>query len=254
MSRNYDLFGRMMEDIRALPSCSSLLKEDLLNEKFLLHRERLKSGTLDIYYAPFDYVNEDAKVALISVNPGWKQVEMAYRLARHQLGTGVPVKEMLRRVSIDAGITGPARIILIKMLDGLGLQEKLNIKSCSQLFREHDHLMHATSVVRYPVFINGRSYSGYNPGVLEHPALKKYVAETLSEELKATKNALIIPLGKSAARTLQWLIGNGLIERERCLMGFPHPSGANGFRKMQYEQKKEELTGMLKGWFGRQKK
>lgn len=251
MARSYDLFASMLPEIRALPQCRSLLKEDLLTDRFLLHRETYRGGALEIYYAPLEYVNEEAKVVLIGVSPGWKQMETAYRTARYCLEAGQPAEEVLRHVSADAGVMGPARANLVMMLDGIGLHEALDIRSCSQLFRDRAGLALTTFAVKYPVFVRGRDYPGHSPDVLEHPVLKKCLFNGLSEGLRAARDALLVPLGKSAARALQRLACEGYIGRERCLPGFPHPSGANGIRVRQYDLRREELARGIRGWFGK---
>ena len=55
------LFSRYAPYIAALPSRDFLTKDDLLVSTFLLHKE----NGLEIYYAPFDYVNQNAKIVLI---------------------------------------------------------------------------------------------------------------------------------------------------------------------------------------------
>jgi hypothetical protein len=178
-------------------------------------------------------------------------METAYRTARYCLEAGQPAEEVLRHVSADAGVMGPARANLVMMLDGIGLHEALDIRSCSQLFRDRAGLALTTFAVKYPVFVRGRDYPGHSPDVLEHPVLKKCLFNGLSEGLRAARDALLVPLGKSAARALQRLACEGYIGRERCLPGFPHPSGANGIRVRQYDLRREELARGIRGWFGK---
>ena len=63
---------------------------------------------------------------------------------------------------------------LIDMLDEIGLNRKLNISSCSEMFNEENNLMHTTSLIKYPVFINGKNYNGHNPEILKNEVLFKY--------------------------------------------------------------------------------
>lgn len=53
-------------------------RETVLVEDFLLYRE----GRLTIYYAPFDHINETARVILLGVTPGWTQMKLAFETVR----------------------------------------------------------------------------------------------------------------------------------------------------------------------------
>lgn len=62
-------------------------------------------------------------------------------------------------------------------------------------------------------------------------------------------NVLIIPLGKAVEEVLELMISEELIKKEQCLLGFPHPSGANGHRKKQFEANKENLLKIIDEYF-----
>ena len=138
---------------------------------------------------------------------------------------------------------------LIEMLDELNLNNKLQIKSCSQLFEEKDDLLHTTSLIPYPVFINNKNYTGSNPKIIENEILWSYVEKFFYKEIEALPDALIIPLGKSVEEVLERMIDNNLIKEEQCLLGFPHPSGANGHRKNQFQQNKKKLLKIIEQYF-----
>ena len=63
------------------------------------------------------------------------------------------------------------------------------------------------------------------------------------------KRPLIVPLGKAVEEVLEIMIGEGLIKREQCLLGFPHPSGANGHRKKQFEINKDNFLNIIDKYF-----
>lgn len=67
--------------VRCLPRDSPLLQKDLLRDETLMYRDR----HLSIYYARFDYVNKQARIAIVGITPGWRQVEIAYRKCRDEL-------------------------------------------------------------------------------------------------------------------------------------------------------------------------
>lgn len=249
MMQDYSLFKSKIEDIMRLPRSGKLLKEDLLTKTFLLHRENVAGKELAIYYVPFDYVNADAKVVLIGITPGWTQMEIAYREASRYLRAGLPVEEVLKRAGDNASFAGTTRTNLVKMLDGIGMAEALQIKSCSQLFDRASSLAHTTSAIRYPVFVNGAGFSGNWPGIMQHGVLREYVTEVLARELQTTSHALVIPLGKAVASAVRLLMDNGSLDAGRCLQYFPHPSGANASRVRDYERKKDDYRAMVMRWF-----
>ncbi len=80
--------------------------------------------------------------------------------------------------------------------------------------------------------------------------LKEFVDTLFAEELEQVSEALVIPLGKAVSQALKYLIFSKRLKAERCLLDFPHPSGANGHRKRHFEAKKDVLRGKVLGWFG----
>jgi hypothetical protein len=56
-------FERFSDHIKALPPCERYSQSDLLVDQFRLHA----SGSLAIYYAPFDSINAKAEVVLVGI-------------------------------------------------------------------------------------------------------------------------------------------------------------------------------------------
>jgi hypothetical protein len=251
MVQDYSLFRKKITDIMRLPRSGKLLKDDLLTVKFLLHRENENGKELAIYYAPFEYVNRAAKVVLIGITPGWTQMEIAYREANRSLRAGLSVEEVLKRTGDQATFSGMTRTNLVKMLDGIGMAEELEIRSCSLLFDRASHLVHTTSAVRHPVFVNGGSYSGYWPDMTRQPVLRRYITEILADELQSMPFALVIPLGKAVSSAVRLLIDNNALDGERCLQNFPHPSGANASRVREYDLRKDDYAATVRRWYRR---
>lgn len=241
------LFSRYASSIALLPSHNPLTKDDLLVPTFLLHQE----NGLEIYYAPFDYVNENAKIVLIGITPGWTQMEIGYRFAKQGLQQGMSPNDVCAYAKRQASFAGSMRKNLIEMLDRLELPKVLGIASSALLFSDHRDLLHTTSAIRYPVFVEGQNYTGHKPKLLKTSVLRRYVREVLSEELNLINDALIIPLGKSVSDALRMLIDDGRLIPERCLLDFPHPSGANGHRVRQYANMQTEFKRIVKVWFER---
>lgn len=74
---------------------------------------------------------------------------------------------------------------------------------------------------------------------------------TLGPELTAAPDALIIPLGKAVESCVQMLVSSGQLDVERCLLGFPHPSGGNGHRLRQFRENYGRLRQELSTWADR---
>src|SRR5580765_7468404 len=145
------LFQKLAPHMAALPDRNPLTKDDLLIPTFLLHQQ----GPLQIYYAPFDYLNDRARLVVVGITPGWTQMEIAYRCARRALLNDLPFEEVNKHAKQQARFAGQMRRNLIDMLDGLGLPAVLNIDSSAVLFADSSDLLHTTSAVRYPAFVRG---------------------------------------------------------------------------------------------------
>jgi len=237
---------RYREAIEALPANRPPTKEELLDESLLMER----SGKLEMYYAPHnEYASPGAKVVIVGLTPGWSQMQIAIREARECLAEGLSDEEVCRRAKEAARFAGPMRSHLIVMLDELGLQRELRLPSCRELFQPGQTLLHTTSLLRFPVFVNKRNYNGTQPSLLIHPMLRRESRSTIEEQLNAMSGALVIPLGVSVESVLRLFVQERKLEEERCLWGFPHPSGANGHRHRQFAEHYPFMKERVKACF-----
>ena len=221
-------------------------KQDILSEIFLLFSEK----NMEIYYAPHnEIINNKAKIFIVGITPGWTQTSIAYKTAYDGLMNNLEHEEIKWQCKRNSRFAGSMRKNLIEMLNELNLDKKLRISSCSELFESKDELLHTTSIIPYPVFINCKNYTGSNPKILDNAVLCFYMKNYFYKEVKKMQNALIIPLGKCVEEVLEFIIGEGLIKVEQCLLGFPHPSGANGHRKKQFDNNKEILINKVNNYF-----
>lgn len=241
-----DLFENYTAAITALPNHTPLQKIDLLTETFLLQQQ----GELALYWAPFEYVNPAARVALVGITPGWYQTELAFRTARDALTAGVSSGDASASARQAASFSGPIRRTLVGMLDGLGLNTALGIDSCWALWGERHDLLHTTALVRYPLFVGGQNWTGYKPDPLKTPLLRPYMFDVLADELHCAPDAVVIPLGRIATQGLQLLADTGALDPARLLPGLPHPSGANAHRHAQYAAVRERATAAVAACFG----
>lgn len=233
------MFDKYCDEIKQL---SSFGKEEILNKKF----ELFSKGNMKIYYAPHnEIVNEKAKVFIVGITPGWTQTSIAYKTAKQGLINKLNYEEIKKECKRNSRFAGSMRKNLIEMLDDLNLNEKLHLNSCFELFENRDELLHTTSMIPYPVFVNNRNYTGSNPKILDSEILKNYLRKYFYKEVEKLPNALIIPLGKAVEEVLELMISEHLIKREQCLLGFPHPSGANSHRKKQFKENKGNLLKII---------
>lgn len=241
----YQTYKLAME---SLPLNKKYSKEQLLVDEFKM----LSFEKMAMYYSPHnEYINPSAKILVVGITPGWNQMRIAYEEARACLNLELPQEEILCRAKHAARLAGTIRSNLIEMLDELGLHEYLLIPSANVLFDEECKLLHTTSVLRYPVFVDGRNYSGSHPDLLSVPFFHDYACSALLEEIKLLDAPLVVPLGKSVENILMYLAKRGDVNYEDCLWGFPHPSGANGHRKKQFRQNYEAMrTALKKRWRG----
>ncbi len=234
------MFNKYCSEIEKL---NSFNKEDILNKKF----ELFSDTKMKIYYAPHnETINKNARIFIVGITPGWTQTSLAYKTANEGLIKKLDDEEIKKACKRNSRFAGSMRKNLISMLDEINLNTKLNISSCSELFLNKDELLHTTSMIPYPVFINGKNYTGARPKILDSEVLKNYIKKYFYKEVKELSNAFIIPLGKSVEEVLELMISENIIKKEQCLLGFPHPSGANGHRKIQFEENKSNLINIIK--------
>jgi hypothetical protein len=205
-------------------------------------------GPLSVFYAPSDWVNTAASVMLVGITPGSFQATEALREAQRCLQEGLTNEETLQRANAVGSFSGPMRANLITMLDGIGLNAALGIDSAARLFDTHHHLVAKASAISYPLFVNGQNYHSGNPSLIRHPVLRSFVRASLGPQVAMAPAALVVPLGMAAQRAVTLLIADGLLDWERCLMGFPHPSSANGSRVRHYTVRREILRQSVAYW------
>lgn len=196
-----------------------------------------RDGQLSIHYIPFDYINPKAKVVLVGITPGFTQLYNALDEAKRQLLSGKDDEAVLIATKKTGAFSGSMRKNLIDMLDHVEVNKWLGIKSCETLFSIDSDLVQTTSVLRYPVFVEGKRYSG-KPNMIKHPLLQRYLKEYFAKEVQTLKEAILIPLGPVATEALHYLVKQGLIEQNRVIDGLPHPSSANNERIAYFIGKK----------------
>ncbi|MDP4106795.1 MAG: hypothetical protein Q8935_17815 [Bacillota bacterium] len=241
----YSKFDTYKNFILSLPS--PLEEESILKQQFLLEKDEKRK--LEIYYAPFEHINEKAKVVIAGITPGLNQMKVSYQTVMDFKDKKATDEEILHQVKQNSSFEGTMRKNLIAMLDELQLHTYLDISSTSDLFTTASNLVHTTSIITYPVFYNGKNYSGSTPNLLKTELLKKLVIVNFAKELVKLNHALIIPLGVNVEKALAYLAENNYMNADGVLNGFPHPSGGNGHRHRQFAENKEMMIQKIKKYF-----
>ena len=218
--------------IQQIKLLETINQKNIKDKKFLLEKEK----NIEIYYAPFDYINSKAKIVIVGITPGLQQMLQSYEV----INQGKSLKE----VKDLSSFKGSMRTGLIKYLDELKINDILKIKSCESLFNKNSKYLHTTSLVKYPVFDKGKNYSGAN--ILKKEILLDFIEKNFLEELKTLKKSIIIPLGNTVSSTIEYL-NNKYDLKLRCfLKGFPHPSGANARKNIQFKENKRNMKILLR--------
>ncbi|MGW4652604.1 hypothetical protein [Kitasatospora sp. NPDC004289] len=230
--------------LRALPE--GLDEQSVSRPELLLHQETLSGRRWEIYYVPFDRIDPAARVALVGITPGRRQLHLAVQAARAALLAGAEPDEAVRLAKQTGAFGGAIRTHAVAMLDGIGLADALGLATTARLWDPQERVAAFTSAVGHAVFVDGANWNGAS--LTRIPVLRTFAEQALGAELAAMPEALVIPFGKAATEAVQLSVDSGRISAERCLFGFPHPSGANGHRKRQYDQERERLTEAVAAW------
>ena len=189
-----------------------------------------------IYYLILLLKSSGVKIMIVGITPRLQQMLQSFQV----INDGKSLKE----VKDLSSFKGSMRTTLIKYLDELKVNKKLKIKSCESLFNKNSKHLHTTSLVKYPVFDKGKNYSGSN--ILKKKILIEFIEKNFLKELKTLKKAIIIPLGNTVSSTIEYLNNKYNLKLLCFLKGFPHPSGANARKNIQFKENKMTMIKLLK--------
>lgn len=234
------LFHQYREKIKSLTRFD---RETILTPQF----ETANDSDLTIYYAPHnEYINEQAKILIVGITPGWSQTQCAFETAKNGIEQKMTDEEICFQCKMNSRFAGTMRKNLISMLDELNLGKQLILPTCSELFHPENRLLHTTSLIKYPCFCKGKNYSGHSPAIAKTEILKRYVQTEFSEELRCLEDVrLVIPLGKAIEEIFTELKIETLLHKCQVLWGFPHPSGLNAHRAEQFQKNREDMYRIL---------
>lgn len=218
------MLAKFTETIRTL-SDAELNDSATLSRRFAIAHD----GNIEVQYAPFEFINSQARVVLVGITPGRTQMVNALRECRRQLQAGASNEAALKAAKQTGAFSGAMRPNLIALMDAIGLNRWLGLSSCDALFDSAAHLVQTTSVLRNPVFVNGDNYNG-TPRMTTHPVLRQQLLDGFAQDARELPKAVFLPLGDKVSEGLHWLADQGALDRSRILNGLPHPSGANAER------------------------
>lgn len=187
-----------------------------------------KAKRVEVFYLPFEHLNPLAKIVLVGMSPGHKQMSVVADTVAEQLSRcgRVDLPDLKRR---GAFAGEKMRSNLCRMLDYYEIPGLAGVSSAAALFGSQWHYLHTTSLLRYPVFVDGKDFTG-QLNMLETPVLRKYVENYFCREIANLDNPYIVPLGDEAADALQGLVREGLVSGARVIDRLRHPSPEGGSR------------------------
>ncbi|GLS46938.1 uracil-DNA glycosylase family protein [Methylobacterium brachythecii] len=195
----------------------------------LIETGEARGKRIDVAYAPFDHVNLNADVVIVGLTPGRQQMRNALVAARRSLLNGRTEAQAAEDAKVFASFSGPMRSNLVAMLDSIGLNRTLDITTAGSLWAGDAYRVHFTSILRYPVFMDGTNYTGA-PSPTAIPLLRTQLMKWFADEMKALPNAVFVPLGPVAGEAVDLVAAQVELDRRQVLSGLPHPSGANAER------------------------
>ena len=222
----------MSKFLNQIRSLKKINKSTITNKNFLIKRD----NNIKIYYAPFDYINSKAKIMIVGITPGLQQMIQSFEAVKNG--------RSLKEVKDLSSFKGSMRTTLIKYLDALKINKKFKIKSCESLFNINSRYLHSTSLIKYPVFDKGKNYSG--SGLLKKKILLDFLETHFVKELKKLDKAIIIPLGNTVSSAIDYLNDKFDLKLKYFLKGFPHPSGLNVRKDIQFKENKIRMMNLLR--------
>jgi len=221
----------MSKFLKQIRSLKKINKSTITNKNFLIKREDI----IEVYYAPFDYINSKAKIMIVGITPGLQQMLQSFEAVKEG--------RSLKEVKDLSSFKGSMRTTLIKYLDALNINKQLRIKSCESLFNINSKYLHSTSLIKYPVFDKGKNYSG--SGLLKKKILLDFLEAHFVKELKKLDKTIIVPLGNTVSSTIDYLNNEFKLNLKCFLKGFPHPSGLNVRKDIQFKENKIRMLKLL---------
>jgi hypothetical protein len=234
------LFDRYADKLRLYGKVGVTLDD------FVMGRE----SKLVLRYAPFEYVNREAKLVIVGITPGPNQIELAYEKTREMLLAGQPKANILREVKKSGAFGGEqVRPNLERILTHFKFDHILGIDHVRTLWEHNAHLMHSTSVVPHATFVLKKDsetlmlketpFAGTFDKILNSKLLHRCFMERFVPTLaQINREARFIGLGRCPESALAWCVKEGYLFPEQVLGSFCHPSRNGGSTVAYYLREK----------------
>ena len=185
-------------------------------------------------FAPFGHIQTTASIAVVGLTPGDHQARVALQAYVTARRRGEDTLSANAHAKHEASFSGGIRNNLVRILDHAGFNQHLKIDTTASLFDKDRHLVHFTSLLRYPIFASGENYAG-TPKPTKSDFLWTKVKTRFVEEYNRLDGIRIwIPLGAAVQEAFRRLIAEGLVQQDHVRFDLPHPSGANMGRIKQF--------------------
>jgi hypothetical protein len=198
-------------------------------QRLRLHCDMVGDKVIEIAFWPHDPVNRKARIVIVGLTAGRQQMRNAWMEMRHHLTAGRSEAAAAASAKTFASFSGPMRTNLVAMLDYIGVDRFLGLQSTASLWHDDVRLVHFTSVLRRPVFVDGENYSG-SPPILSTPLLRHELITGFAADAANLRQAVFVPLGPVASDAVEFVAEAARLDPNRVLTGLPHPSGANAER------------------------
>ncbi|MDH2346800.1 hypothetical protein [Bradyrhizobium sp. SSUT77] len=181
-------------------------------------------GDYSAFFAPFDWINDEADIVIVGVTPGKQQALEALLSFRAALAAGGSLDDAARQAKSAASFKGGMRTLGARLMDHFALHRLFGLVSTLDLFGSAGHRAHYTSALRYPVLKKSGNYAG-DSRIADRPFMRRMIEESLADELARLPKAWLVPFGPNALRALDHLAAAGRIDGARILGGLLHPGG-----------------------------
>lgn len=153
----------------------------------------------------------------------------------------------------EGSFKGYMRKQIFEWFKELGLAQKLELENEDSLFIDDNfkESLYISSLLREPVYIKKnntkKNYSGRSPLPWNDDALIKLMEDTFTVLKTIKKPVLIVPMGQIVSEAIKNF--SDIDRKHFVLHGFPHPSGANANRKIEFNRNKKVLKQTVTKFF-----
>ena len=172
----------------------------------------------------FNYVNSEAEVVIVGITPGNSQSKGERKK--------MSPKEIKRTYAFKGGI----RKNIVKMLDYIGINTLLGIKTCMSLWEEHFGRVELTSLLKdatYVIKSSGKTMFKDTKEIAKSVLLtEKFETGFVRDCAQYKKAKIFVACGQGVYEELLKLKDRGIITAP--IVAIAHPSGNNAMRVLYY--------------------